>query len=193
MKTNRSSAYTRRSGLTLGLALAVLPGLALAQTAVRDDGLPPARIDRAETVPLAKMDRDFLERAAKASMMEVQISQVAVARSSNPEVKRFAQRMIEDHGDASAQLAALASTRGISLPAKEPYPEKWQDRDAKDFDREYLAKMVSDHEDVVKLFQKHARDGKDPVVMEFARKHLPKMQEHLQQALDLKRVLDAKE
>jgi putative membrane protein len=107
-------------------------------------------------------------------------------------VKRFAQMMIEDHERATEQLAALASTRAVTLPAKDAHPEKWEKHDAKDFDRDYLDKMVSDHEEVVKLFEKQAKDGVDADTVAFARKHLPKMQHHLQQALDLKRTLTAK-
>jgi putative membrane protein len=139
-----------------------------------------------------KSDRDFVEKAAKASMSEVAISRVAASRTSNPEVRRFAQMMIEDHQDANEQLAKLASGRGLSLPAKDPTPDKWEKRDAKNFDKEYIEKMVSDHEDVVKLFEKQANNGDDADTVAFARKHLAKMQSHLQHALDLKRTLTEK-
>ena len=141
---------------------------------------------------LKKADRDFLEKSAKASMSEVQISRVAASRTTNPDVKRFAQMMVDDHENAAEQLAALASGRGVSLPAKDPHPDKWEKRDAKNFDKEYLDKMVSDHEDVVKLFEKQSKNGEDAETVAFARKHLPKMQEHLQHALDLKRMLSEK-
>jgi putative membrane protein len=185
----------RSLGIVVGFA-GVLVTSGGAATAVRDDRVvvPTARDVRVvEPVrPLKKIDRDFFEKAAKASMSEVQISRVAATRTTNPEVKRFAQMMIEDHESATEQLAALASTRGVSLPAKDPHPDKWEKRDAKNFDKEYLEKMVSDHEDVVKLFEKQSKNGDDPEAVAFARKLLPKMQEHLQHALDLKRTVTDK-
>lgn len=189
--------------LSAGRSLAVVVGMAgmLASTAgaatpVRDDRVVVPAVRDVRVVepvrPLKKIDRDFFEKAAKASMSEVQISRIAAARTTNPDVKRFAQMMIEDHEGATEQLAALASSRGVSLPAKDPHPDKWEKRDAKNFDKDYLEKMVSDHEDVVKLFEKQSKNGDDPDAIAFARKQLPKMQEHLQHALDLKRVLSDK-
>ena len=190
-----SSSY--RASLAGFLLVVLIPAAALAQgaTTVRDDRvIPPARdvrvVDPAR--PLQRADRDFMEKAAKASMSEVAISRVAAARTSNPDVRRFAQMMIEDHETAIEQLSALASSFGVSLPAKDPHPEKWEKRDAKNFDREYLEQMIDDHEDVVKLFEKHAKDGEDAQTVAYARKHLPKMQQHLQHAIDLKRALTDK-
>ena len=133
-----------------------------------------------------------MEKAAKASMSEVAISRVAASRTSNPEVRRFAQKMIDDHEGAIEQLGVVAGARGVSLLAKDPRPQKWEKRDAKNFDREYLDQMIDDHEKMVKLFEKQARDGEDAETMAYARKHLPKMQQHLQHAIDLKRTLTDK-
>jgi putative membrane protein len=197
--------------------LLLTPLVAVAQTTTRDrDTTTPARdvrverdarvdrdgrvverdgraVDRDGRVvdarPLKRTDRAFFEKAAKASMAEIQISRVAASRTSNPEVRRLAQMMVEDHERALEELTALAAARGVSLPAKEPHPDKWEKRDAKNFDRDYLDKLVDDHNDVVRMFEKHAKDGEDADTVAFARKHLPKMQHHLQQSLDLKRVL----
>lgn len=161
--------------------------LALAQAPVRDT-IPSTDV-RTGSVELKRADRNFFEKAAKASMTEVEISQVAVARTSNPEVKRFAQMMIDDHGSASEELARLAANKGVSLPAKDTHPNRWEKHSANTFDRDYIDKMVSDHEDAVKLFAKQATDGNDPEAVAFARKHLTKLQHHLQKATDLQRML----
>jgi putative membrane protein len=195
MKTNHLT-----SGVWLQICSVVLMGTSFAvvaggQTPVRDVPPPapavrevPARDARGRVVELKRHDRDFFEKAAKASRAEVEISRVAAARSTNPEVRRFAQMMIEDHEVASEELAVLASSKGVTLPAKETQPSKWEKHDAKSFDKDYINKMVSDHEDVVKLFEKQAKNGDDLDAVAFARKHLAKMQHHLQQAVDLKRT-----
>lgn len=181
----------------LGFAGLSLPALTSAQTAVRDDRVvPPVRevrvVEVESTRALKKADRNFMEKAARASMSEVAISRVAAARTSNPDVRQFAQAMIDDHEAAIEHLARLASTRGVALPAKDPHPDKWEKRDAKSFDKEYLDQMVDDHEKAVKLFEKQAKDGGDPDAVAYARAHLPKMQQHLQRATDLKRALTEK-
>ena len=190
---SRRFLLPRSSFLLAGL---MIPAMAFAQTTVREDRVVTpvnrdVRVVETNRV-LKKADRDFMEKAAKTSMSEVAISRVAAARTSNPDVKRFAQMMVEDHEAAVEQMADLARGRGVSLPAKDPHPDKWEKRAAKDFDREYLDQMVDDHESVVKLFEKQARDGEDVETVAYARKHLPKLQAHLQQALDLKRALTDK-
>lgn len=179
----------------VGLGSALIPALSLAQTAVRDERVVPTTrevrvVEPAR--PLSRGDRDFMEKAAKASMSEVAISRVAAARTSNADIRRFAQMMIDDHESAVEHLSKVATSRGFSLPAKDPHPAKWEKRDAKDFDREYLEQMIDDHETAVKLFEKQAKDGEDVETVAYARKHLPKLQAHLQQALDLKRGLTDK-
>lgn len=181
MKTHPHSLFARPLRLVLGLGLALLGGTLVAQTTVRRDP-PPAALKHA--------DRNFIEKAARSGMDEIDISQVAAQRTSNPDVRRLAQMMVADHGAANEELAALAAAKGVSLPAKDAdHASKWVKRDAKNFDHDYLDKMVSDHEDAVKLFEKEAKDGEDAESVAFARKHLPKLQHHLQQALDLKRLL----
>jgi putative membrane protein len=49
---------------------------------------------------------------------------------------------------------------------------------------------VSAHEDALRLFQKAARDAKDPDVKAFAAKALPTLAHHLQMAHDLKATVD---
>jgi putative membrane protein len=187
-----------RSILTVGLVALLVPA-SPAQSRVRDDRVRDDRVAPSRDVgvvdaarPLDRSDRDFMEKAAKASMSEIAISRVAAVRTSNPEVRRFAQKMIDDHEAAIDQLGVVAGARGVSLPAKDPHPEKWEKRNAKSFDREYLDQMIDDHENMVKLFEKQARDGENADTVAYARKHLPKMQQHLQHAIDLKRALTDK-
>jgi len=136
------------------------------------------------------VDRSFIEKAAKSGMEEVDASRVAADRTSNPDVRSLASTMITDHESANATLASLAASKGISIPASDnDTTKKWAKKDSKDFDHDYLAKMVSDHEDAVKLFQNEAKDGKDEETVAFARKVLPKLEHHLQMANDLKKAL----
>jgi putative membrane protein len=198
MNTNPSSHFRRQLSAAACLMLAPLAfgqtTKTTTTTTTREIETPRGRDVRVvePTRTLKKSDRDFVEKAAKASMSEIAISRVAAQRTSNPDIRHFAQKMIEDHERATEEMSAFAANRGIALPAKDPAPDKWEKRDAKSFDKDYLDKMISDHRDVVKLFEKQSRDGVDVDATVFARKHLPKMQEHLQHALDLKRALSDK-
>ena len=181
--------------LAVWTTAALAAQVAFAQTAVRED----RRVDRdddrvvrtpaGERVKLKNPDRDFVEKMARLSLEETNISRVAAERTSNPRVKAFAEAMAEDHAMMAKELSFIASDKGVVLPAKDLIGDKWLKRDAKSFDVDYLKKMVSDHEDAVKLFQKEARDGHDPELVAFARKHLPALQRHLQAASDLHKMM----
>ena len=144
----------------------------------------------AETRPALKQaDRHFLDNAVKASMEEVEISRVAMERTSNPKVREFARMIVADHEAANDTLALIAANHGVAVPAKNNDTSKWSKKDGKDFDKDYIDKMVSSHEDTVKLFQKEATEGEDVEAVAFARKTLPRLQHHLEQANDLKRLM----
>lgn len=70
-----------------------------------------------------KSDTTFVTKAAAAGMLEVQASQVAITRASNPDVRAFAQRMVKDHTTVGDELKALAS-KGITVPDSLPADER---------------------------------------------------------------------
>ncbi len=53
-------------------------------------------------------DRMFLEQAAAGGLMEVQLGQLAAQKASDPQVKQFGQRMVDDHTKANDQLKTVA-------------------------------------------------------------------------------------
>lgn len=134
-------------------------------------------------------DRAFVEKAAKSNMEEIAISRIATERATNPQVREFAQMMVSDHSGASSELMGLAATKGLTLPSKELDVDKWQTRDAKSFDQEYMEKMVSDHKDTVDLFDKESRKGGDAELTAFASKTLPKLQAHLTRAQEIRKAI----
>lgn len=66
---------------------------------------------------LAESDRKFIMEVAHDGMAEVMLGKMATERAANDEVKRFGQRMVDDHTKANQELMQLASTKGITLPA----------------------------------------------------------------------------
>jgi len=139
---------------------------------------------------LKHADKSFIEKAAKAGTEEVEVSRVAVERSTNPRVKAFAEMVVADHTSANTALASLAASKGITLPARDmDDANKWTKKNGSDFDEDYIDKMVSAHKDAVELFEKQANKGDDLETKTFARDTLPKLQHHLEMAMDLKKSL----
>lgn len=133
-------------------------------------------------------DKSFFEKAAKSGDEEVAVSKAALPHLTNAQAKEFAQMMVSDHSAAGQELQALAAKKGVALPAKQPDTDKWN-KAKKDYDAEYIKKMVSDHEDAVSLFTKTSKKADDAEVQAFAAKTLPTLQHHLEMAKTIKQTL----
>jgi putative membrane protein len=143
----------------------------------------------ASSANLSAADRHFVEQAALGGAAEVQAGQLAQQKSSNDEVKQFAQQMIDDHGKANDQLKQIASQKGIDIPASDPKADaESKQLDAVNgaaFDRKYAQIQLKDHQQTVKLFQQEAKSGGDPDLKSFASSTLPTLEQHLDHAKQL--------
>lgn len=141
----------------------------------------------ADNGSLAGADRNFVLEAAKGGMAEVELGNLAKDKAQNPDVKSFAQRMVDDHGKANDQLKSIASSKGVQLPTSldksaQSEKDKLNKLSGANFDREYMSHMVKDHKKDVKEFEKQAKNAKDSDVKNFAAQTLPTLQEHLKMA-----------
>lgn len=138
-------------------------------------------------VKAAKQD-SFWMKAAQGGMAEVMMGNLALQKSQNEEVRRFAQMMVDDHTMANDELKPLAASKSVTLPTDvsskhKSMTDKLNGMSDMNFDREYMKGQVKDHESMVKLFQKQANSGDaDAEAKAFAAKTLPKLQEHLTMA-----------
>ncbi|RZI56491.1 MAG: DUF4142 domain-containing protein [Rubrivivax sp.] len=135
----------------------------------------------------AHADSSFMKNAAESSFAEIDAGNLALQKGSGAEVKSFAQKMVDDHKKADAELQALAASKGVKLPTEATMVAKGktkllEKRDGTGFDHAYAENQVSAHKDAVKLFEKAAKDAKDADVKAWAAKTLPTLQHHLQEA-----------
>lgn len=140
---------------------------------------------------LPHADSAFLKQAAQNGHAEVEGSKLALSKATSPEVKAFAQQMVEEHGKAGEELNALAASKGIILSDGPSIAQKAKlkilsVRDGHSFDQHYADSLgIKAHQDTVKLFQKASDEAKDPDVKAFAIKTLPVLQHHLDLSRDL--------
>src|SRR4029453_4222157 len=66
---------------------------------------------------LSSADSAFLADAARGGMKEVELGQLAVEPAASPDVKKFGQRMIDDHSKVNTELKQLAASKNVTLPA----------------------------------------------------------------------------
>ena len=173
--------------LFAGVAFA-LAASAFAQQGQSQNQAPNQAQNRTQRVSSSgSEDVEFVIDAAKVGMAEVELGKLATERAKNDEVKKFAQRMVDDHTKAGDQLKSIAESRGIRLPKDiEPKDKallnRLQKLNGAAFDRAYMQAMVSDHMKDVNEFKKESNAGRDPQVKSFASSTLPTLEEHLQQA-----------
>jgi putative membrane protein len=139
---------------------------------------------------LSASDRRFIKEAAEGGMAEVELGRLAQLKGSSDDVKKFGQRMVEDHTKANDKLKELAASKSITLPEKpNPQQEATKDRLVKlagaEFDKAYMKDMVQDHKNDVAAFRTESRSGHDPEVKDFATQTLPTVSDHLKNAQNI--------
>ena len=129
-------------------------------------------------------DQHFMKEAAQGGQGEVALGQMAAKQAANEDVKKFGQRMVDDHSKANEELKNLATSEGVILPTDMDEKTKaLQQRLAKlsgaEFDRAYMEEMVKDHKKDVAEFEHEATKGNDPEVKSWAAKTVPTLKDHL--------------
>jgi len=134
-------------------------------------------------------DEKFIMEAAKGGHHEVEMGRIGIEKATNPSVKEFAQKIVDDHTKANSELEFLAQQKGVTLPssnAKDSSVNKLSKASGANFDREFMNKMVADHQKDIAAFEKEANSGSDPEVKNWASKTLPTLRSHLDQAKSIK-------
>ncbi|CAN97505.1 hypothetical protein predicted by Glimmer/Critica [Sorangium cellulosum So ce56] len=142
---------------------------------------------QANQTKLSESDREFVEKAGQGGLLEVRLGQLAKQRTASPEVKRFAQRMVDDHTAINKRLAELAHRKDALVPQEltqkhREHVDRLSKKTGVEFDRDYMSAMVDDHQRDIEEFEKASKEAKDADVKHFAASTLPQLQEHLAMA-----------
>jgi putative membrane protein len=172
--------------LTAALALVAAPAFAQTKPATPSDAA-------AGTAAMEVSARQFVAKAAVGNLFEVETSKLATAKSQSPDVKKFAQMMIEDHTKAGSELKALVGkgdTGQLAVPTKldRPHAQKLEQLEAaagSEFDQSYKQMQLEAHREAVALFSSYAQTGDNAELKQWAGKTLPTLQKHFQEVQDL--------
>lgn len=133
--------------------------------------------------------KGFSEAAAQSDMFEVEAGKLAASRSTDADVKKFAQDMVKAHTETSQQLKPLvmAADASIKLPTvlddrHQRMIDELKGAKAQDFDKRYLSQQVDAHKEALTLMRGYAKDGDVSSVKGFAAKTAPTVQAHLEMA-----------
>jgi putative membrane protein len=125
----------------------------------------------------------FLHKAAAGGYAEVQFGQLAVQKGSSDEVKKFGQKMVDDHTALNDQMKPFLDAAGLQPPTKlSPKDQAEYDKlnglsgDA--FDKEYLASMVKDHHEDLREFRKEQSTTADASLKDAVTKGTAVIRDH---------------
>jgi putative membrane protein len=172
--------------IVLAAAFAAVSVMAVGQTSMKSSS--GTRGDQAGTSSAA--DKKFVREAAEGGMAEVELGKLATEKASSEQVKKFGQRMVDDHTKAGDELKGIASNKGIQVPEKlsakdQMTKERLSKLSGEQFDKAYMNDMVKDHTQDVADFKRESTSGTDSDVKEYASKTLPTLQDHLRQAKEI--------
>jgi putative membrane protein len=136
------------------------------------------------------IDKIFVKKAMQGSIAQVQLGQLTLQKSSNDQVKKFAQKMIDDHTKLNEQMKPVAQQLRVDIPTEVSKKDKsligkMQTLSGPAYDQAYIKDMVKDHKQDLNEFQMEASNGHDPSVKDAAMQGSKIISDHLQMAQQL--------
>lgn len=140
--------------------------------------------------------KGFVTAAAVSDMYEVAAGRLAATRARSPEVKAFAQQMVDAHTKTTATLKSILATGKINVSPptvldnrRQGMLDNLKGAAAADFDHRYMVQQVAAHREANALFDGYAKDGDNSAVKDFAAKTHHDIAMHLKMAEDLNRKI----
>ncbi|WP_051933520.1 DUF4142 domain-containing protein [Massilia sp. BSC265] len=171
-------------------AQAVTQGTAPAAAAAAGAPAAPAS-SSGSAAKLDRSDRNALIEMAQANMAEIATGKLALSKAVNPEIKAYAQRMVDEHSKTLAEVQALAQAKGVELPKElnVKYKAKGAMLEALKgdiFDRTYMKQSGRrDHRVTHEQLRDNMNKIKDPDIKALAMKMQPIVEQHLLAADEL--------
>jgi len=138
---------------------------------------------------------DFVDEASAKGLAEIETSRLALQKSASPEVKAFAQQMIDDHTKANTELAQIAKNKNLEVASESELKNKvksfiLKQRDGESFDEAYANNQVTAHKEAIELYKSGLNTG-DKDINAYAQRTLPRLEQHLKMAEELLRRTEA--
>ncbi|QIG33381.1 DUF4142 domain-containing protein [Leclercia adecarboxylata] len=141
---------------------------------------------------LSSGDEKALKDMAQANINEIAAAKIALNKAESSDVKAFAQKMVDDHGDALTKVQTVAKQKDVTLPTEpdaqhKAMADKLEKESGDAFDKMYMENAgTKDHKMVLSKLQSDAKNIKDPDVKALADAHTPVVEQHLKSAEQMK-------
>lgn len=144
------------------------------------DNENPAKVADQESV-------DFMMWAANTTMTEVAYAEAAKTKASRKDIKDYAAGIEKDHKALHEQIKTLAQQKNITLPASLSNEsrkdiDKLGEKTGNEYDKAFIKKLIDDHQDCIKRYERAANRTEDAEIQTFASQTLPGLRMHLDSA-----------
>lgn len=164
-----------------------------------DEAMGAPEANPAATIPTPADEAaapDFVTKAAVGDMFEIESSKIALERAKNPEVRAFAQMMVDSHTRTTEDLKAAIGASGLTLTLPSVLPDDKTTALADlraasdaDFDKKYMDAQVDGHQAALNLMTRYAQDGDNAALKAAAATTAPLVQQHLDKAEAIRKGL----
>jgi len=124
-------------------------------------------------------DISFVRKATESGRKEINSAREALPQLKQPELKRMAEMLVNDHSGANERLSKLAEAKQWPLPAPSTPAAPPSGTASSDFDAKWTAEMIAGHERSVALYRAQAQGGEDQDLRKYASDTLPTIERHL--------------
>jgi putative membrane protein len=141
------------------------------------------------------VDQKYLVRAVECAIAEVKLAETALETTKNPEVKKLAQTLEDNHTVCLKKLMAEATklkigvVEGLSKDHREA-TIRLAKLDGNEFDREYVRGVIERHEKLVQCCDGQIKDGKSDGITTMCKEDLVVIKQHLEAARKVKTNLE---
>jgi len=138
---------------------------------------------------------EFVAKCIDCNLSEKDFAERAVKNADSADVRKFAQRLIDDHEKLNQKALDLAKelkigvVSGVNKDHKDALA-KLLTTSGKEFDRNFVRIMVQNHEKSVKMLEANAKGSKSAEVRKMAADALPVVRAHLEEARKLDKSLN---
>jgi putative membrane protein len=140
----------------------------------------------------AKAEIDFVTRASIGNLFAIAESELAISRTDDPEVKAFAEQLVEDHQKAEAALEPAADGSGAAVATAldgdhQARVTALQSKSGADFDKAYVADQGEIHSNTLTLYADNMLLGDNAKLKALAIKMIPITEAQLKKTQALSR------
>ena len=168
----------------------------------RQSTLPANSVERSTNLLLAQAPQEepqidnieFVKRAIERSEEEIKLAELALEKSDNQTVRAFALQIISEHNTAIEKLQAAVGDEevepatGLAASQQKTF-ERLEQLSSEEYDLPYIEIEIKDLKSHLELYRREARKGNGTELEAIAARMLPKLEQQLVNAEDIKLTL----